>query len=139
MAHFARLDENNVVVEVIVVKNAVINDLPFPESEPLGVEFCRSLFGSDTVWVQTSYNNNFRTRYASISGVYDPIKDVFIYPKPFPSWVLNEDTTEWEAPVPYPDDGNFYTWNESTLSWDIVLLPTRSMGVGRDLPPEEAP
>lgn len=139
MAHFARLDENNVVVEVVVVNNAVVNDLPFPESEPLGVEFCCSLFGSGTVWVQTSYNNNFRARYAAVSGVYDPVKDVFIHPKPYPSWILNDETTVWEAPVPRPDDGNGYTWNESTLSWDIVPFTSRSMGMARDLPPEEAP
>ena len=139
MAHFAKLDENNVVVEVIVVKNAVINNLPFPESEPLGVDFCRSLFGSDTVWMQTSYNNNFRARYAAVSGVYDPVKDVFIHPKPYPSWILNDETTVWEAPVPRPDDGNGYTWNESTLSWDIVPFTSRSMGMARDLPPEDAP
>jgi hypothetical protein len=138
MAHFAQLDENNVVLQVIVVNNEELMD-GTDESEVKGIAFCQELLGSDTIWRQTSYNNNFRTRYAAVGGVYDPIKDVFISPKFFPSWVLNEETTEWEAPVPYPDDGNFYTWNESTLSWDIVLLPTRSMGIGRDLPPEEAP
>jgi|688.fasta_scaffold32315_4 hypothetical protein len=138
MAHFAQLDENNVVLQVIVVNNEELMD-GTDESEVKGIAFCQELFGSDTIWRQTSYNNRFRARYAAIGGVYDPVKDVFISPKFFPSWVLNEETTEWEAPVPYPDDGNFYTWNESTLSWDIVLLPTRSMGIGRDLPPEEAP
>jgi hypothetical protein len=126
------------VLQVIVVNNEELMD-GTDESEVKGIAFCQELLGSDTIWRQTSYNNNFRTRYAAVGGVYDPIKDVFISPKFFPSWVLNEETTEWEAPVPYPDDGNFYTWNESTLSWDIVLLPTRSMGIGRDLPPEEAP
>jgi hypothetical protein len=126
------------VLQVIVVNNEELMD-GTDESEVKGIAFCQELFGSDTIWRQTSYNNRFRARYAAIGGVYDPVKDVFISPKFFPSWVLNEETTEWEAPVPYPDDGNFYTWNESTLSWDIVLLPTRSMGIGRDLPPEEAP
>ena len=138
MAHFAQLNGSNVVLQVIVVNNEELMD-GTDESEVKGIAFCQELFGSDTIWRQTSYNNRFRARYAAIGGVYDPVKDVFISPKFFPSWVLNEETTEWEAPVPYPDDGNFYTWNESTLSWDIVLLPTRSMGIGRDLPPEEAP
>jgi hypothetical protein len=138
MAHFAQLDENNVVLQVIVVNNEELMD-GTDESEVKGIAFCQELFGSDTIWRQTSYNNRFRARYAAVGGVYNPVKDVFIHPKFFPSWVLNEDTTEWEAPVPYPDDGNFYIWNESTLSWDIVPLPTSSMGIGRDLPPEEAP
>ncbi len=84
MAHFAKLDENNVVLEVIVVNNAVLNDLPFPESEPIGIEFCQSLFGADTIWKQTSYNNNFRGIYAWVGGSYDPLNDVFVPPPPPP-------------------------------------------------------
>ena len=77
MAHFAQLDENNIVLQVIVVNNQAINNLPFPESEPVGVLFCQSLFGNDTVWKQTSYNSNFRQMLAVIGGGYDPQRDVF--------------------------------------------------------------
>ena len=80
MAHFAQLDANNVVTEVIVVNNAVVEDLPFPESEPLGVAFCQSLYGADTVWKQTSYNNKFRGVYAGIGFLYDANDDIFIAP-----------------------------------------------------------
>ena len=78
MAHFAKLDISNVVTEVIVVNNEVINNLPFPESEPIGVEFCQSLYGSDTVWKQTSYSGSFREVFAGIGYLYDPVKDVFV-------------------------------------------------------------
>lgn len=81
MAHFAQLDANNVVTQVIVVNNAVIEDLPFPESEPLGVAFCQSLFGTDTVWKQTSYNANFRGTYAGINYTYNAVTDTFVAPE----------------------------------------------------------
>ena len=80
MAHFAQLDANNVVTEVIVVNNAVVEDLSFPESEPLGVAFCQSLYGADTVWKQTSYNNKFRGVYAGIGFLYDVNDDIFVAP-----------------------------------------------------------
>jgi hypothetical protein len=80
MAHFAKLDENNLVTQVIVVNNDVIENLPFPESEPIGVEFCQSLYGTDTIWKQTSYNGNFRGVYAGIGYSYDPVQDIFIEP-----------------------------------------------------------
>lgn len=80
MAHFAQLDANNVVTEVIVVNNAVVEDLSFPESEPLGVAFCQSLYGADTVWKQTSYNNKFRGTYAGIGFLYDANDDIFVAP-----------------------------------------------------------
>lgn len=80
MAHFAKLDANNVVTEVIVVSNAAVEDLPFPESEPLGIAFCQSLYGADTVWKQTSYNGNFRGAYAGIGYTYDEVKNEFIAP-----------------------------------------------------------
>lgn len=80
MAHFAQLDANNVVLDVIVINNAVVEDLPFPESEPLGVAFCQSLYGADTVWKQTSYNNSFRGCYAGIGYTYDPVIDQFVPP-----------------------------------------------------------
>lgn len=78
MAHFAKLDANNIVLEVIVVNNDVVQNLPFPDSEPIGVAFCQSLFGVDTIWKQTSYNGNFRGNYAARGGTYDPVTDQFI-------------------------------------------------------------
>ena len=120
MAHFAQIDGNNVVLQVIVVGNSTIDDLPFPESEPVGVEFCRSLLGPDTNWKQTSYSASFRKNYASIDFIYDVTLDAFIPPKPYPSWLLNTQTCQWTPPVPYPNDGNFYSWNETTQSWDLI-------------------
>ena len=123
MANFAQLDENYIVTEVIVVNNETINDLPFPESESVGVAFLQSLFGSTTIWKQTSYNANFRKNYASIGYTYDPVLDAFIAPQPYPSWLLNTTTCQWQAPVPYPDDGKTYIWDEATLSWVLVEQP----------------
>ena len=117
MAHFAKLDENNVVLEVNAVNNQDVQNLPFPESESIGVQFLTSWSGGYTNWKQTSYNKNFRKNYAGIGYVYDAQKDAFIPPKPYNSWLLNENTCLWEAPVPYPEDGNIYSWNESTSSW----------------------
>jgi hypothetical protein len=122
MAHFAQLDASGIVTQVIVVNNAELSDLPFPESEPLGVAFCQSLFGSDTRWAQTSYNGNFRKNYAGIGYSYDAVRDAFIPPQPYyPSWVLNEGTCQWEAPIPYPGDADHrYAWDEATLSWVLI-------------------
>ena len=100
MAHFAQLNENNIVLRVIVVNNSVIDDLPFPESAPVGVAFCQSLYGENTIWKQTSYNANFRVNYAGIDGVYDPIKDMFIPPKPWDGCVWNAETNVWNCPAP---------------------------------------
>ena len=123
MANFAQLDGGYTVTEVIVVNNETINDLPFPESEPIGVAFLQSLFGSTTIWKQTSYNANFRKNYAGIGYTYDPVLDAFIAPQPYPSWLLNTTTCQWQAPVPYPDDGKTYIWDEATLSWVLVEQP----------------
>lgn len=117
MAHFARLDANSIVTEVVVVDNSVVDNLPFPESEPLGVAYLRDLFGSDTNWAQTSYNNSFRYHYAGIDYTFDVTAQAFIPPKPYPSWLLNTDNFTWEAPVPYPTDGRDYNWDEATQSW----------------------
>lgn len=119
MAHFAQLDANNVVTQVIVVSNDVINNEPFPQSEAAGITFCQSLYGADTIWKQTSYNNKIRKRYAGVGYTYDETLDAFISPKPYPSWTLDNTTTEWVAPVSMPTDGKFYVWNEETKSWDI--------------------
>jgi len=121
MAHFVQLDANNIVTTGIVVSNDVISNLPFPESEAIGVAFCQSLYGSDTVWAQTSYNANFRFNYAGGAGYkFDPTVSThgaFIPPQPYPSWVLNTDTYRWSAPVPHPVDGNIYRWDEQTETW----------------------
>jgi hypothetical protein len=123
MAHFAQLDDNNVVTQVIVVANEELL-LDGVESEIKGVIFCKSLFGEDTKWKQTSYNGNFRKNYAGIGYTYDVANDWFYAPQPYPSWTLDTDA-RWQAPVPYPtidpENPKFYTWNEETLSWDEVI------------------
>ena len=139
MAHFAQLDENNIVLQVIVVNNDDVQNLPFPNSEPLGVAFCQSLFGVSTEWKQTSYNSNFRKNYAGQGYIYDATRDAFIPPQPYPSWVLDEGTCKWDAPIPYPADaepairdpvtgelsgGRVYRWDEPTVSW--ILIPNNT-------------
>ena len=121
MANFAQLDAASIVTQVIVVNNETIDSLPFPESEPVGIAFCQSLYGPDTIWAQTSYNASFRYNYAGIGYTFDVTAQAFIPPKPYPSWLLNTTIYQWEAPVPYPDDGKMYYWDEATLSW--VLIP----------------
>tara|TARA_R110002073_G_scaffold155090_1_gene310353 strand:- start:698 stop:1018 length:321 start_codon:yes stop_codon:yes gene_type:complete len=101
MAHFAKLD-NNIVTEVIVAEQDFINS---------------GAVGDSFLWVQTSYNRNFRKNYAAVGYTYDKAKDAFIAPKPYPSWVLVEDTCQWEAPTAMPDDGKEYEWNEDTTTW----------------------
>lgn len=118
MAHFAELGENNLVLRVIVVDNKDTLDANGVEVEAIGAEFCRNLLGG--TWKQTSYNSNFRKNYAGIGFTYDSVRDAFIAPKPFASWVLNEDTGRWQAPVVYPSDGKMYVWNETTTSWDVA-------------------
>jgi hypothetical protein len=118
MAHFAQLDDNNTVLQVIVVANEELL-LDGVESEVKGIIFCKSLFGADTKWVQTSYNGNIRKNYAGIGYLYDPIANYFFAPQPYPSWVLNDDA-KWEAPIAYPTDGKIYTWNEDTQEWDLI-------------------
>lgn len=115
MAHFAELDENNVVLRVIVVSNADALDENGSESETVGAVFCQNLFGG--TWVQTSYNGNIRKNYAGVGYTYDAALDAFVPPKIYPSWVLNSDTAQWEAPVPMPSDGKRYRWDEPTVSW----------------------
>ena len=117
MAHFAQLNNHDIVITVNVVNNSDINDLPFPESEPVGIAYLQNLYGPETVWKQTSYNGSFRTRYAGINYAYSVEYDAFIPPQPFPSWLFDVAILNWVAPVPYPDDGNMYIWDENTLSW----------------------
>lgn len=118
MAHFAELDSNNTVLRVIVVHNNELLDETGKESEAKGIAFCQSLFGGN--WIQTSYNSNFRKNYAGVDFTYDGQRDAFIAPKPFPSWVLDETTCKWKAPVSYPFDGKIYNWNEETLEWVLI-------------------
>lgn len=120
MGHFAKI-ENGIVTNVIVVNNETLENLEFPESEPVGQEFIASL-GFDGIWKQTSYNGNFRVNYAGIGHSYDEINDVFIAPKPYESWILNEETYQWDPPLEYPNDGGNYMWNESGLKWEVVLV-----------------
>tara|TARA_B110000483_G_C17826463_1_gene401045 strand:- start:60 stop:428 length:369 start_codon:yes stop_codon:yes gene_type:complete len=120
MAHFAKINDNNIVEQVIVVNNDAILDENNIESEQIGIDFCKSLLGKNTNWIQTSYNGSFRKNYAGVGHIYNAKGDGFYAPQPFDSWTLNEDTFIWEAPVEYPDNENTYTWNEETLSWDLV-------------------
>lgn len=115
MAHFAKLNENNIVEQVIVVNNKILVDTNKIENEKLGIIFCSNLFGGN--WIQTSYAANFRKNFASSGYSYDPIIDAFIPPKPYESWILNIDTAQWFAPISKPNDGNVYYWDENTLKW----------------------
>ena len=122
MAHFAKLDESNNVLEVHVVHNNELLDENGQESEQKGIDFLTSWSGGYTMWKQTSYNGNFRKNYAGIGYTYDSVRDAFIPPKPFNSWILNEDTCLWESPVPYPNDDGRYRWDEDTVSWVEVTV-----------------
>ena len=129
MASFAKIGLNNKVIEVLSVVNEVLHDSNGVEQEAIGIDFLTKLTGYP-VWKQTSYNthsgvhNNggtpLRKNHAGIGYTYDEDRDAFIPKKPFNSWILNESTCQWEAPISMPNDGNKYFWNESTLTWDIV-------------------
>lgn len=126
MAHFAEIDANNIVKRVIVVSNDDCNGGDFPGSEASGAAFCHNLLGG--TWKQTSYNSNFRKRYAGKGFKYDADLDMFITPQPYASWTLNSEG-DWEAPVAKPDDGNEYIWNEdayqadNTAGWEAMDAP----------------
>ena len=117
MAHFAQMNGSNIVINVITISNEAIDNLPFPESEPVGVSLCKSIYGQDTLWLQTSYNGNFRKNYAGKGYSYNSSLDAFVAPKPYPSWVLNHETAQWEAPVPMPPGPGVYVWDEASKSW----------------------
>jgi hypothetical protein len=129
MASFAKIGLNSKVIEVLSVNNEVLKDSNGVEQESIGIDFLTKLTGYP-LWKQTSYNthngvhNNgetpFRKNHAGIGYTYNETRDVFIAPKPFNSWILNEDTCIWNAPVAMPIDDNKYSWNEQTLSWDLV-------------------
>ena len=121
MAHFAELDSNNVVLRVIVVDNKDTSTAQGDEKESIGIAFCERLLGG--TWVKTSYNGTIRKNYAGIGFAYDKDRDAFIPPKPFNSWVLNETTCKWDAPIAMPSDAGQgeppkkYTWDENTTNW----------------------
>jgi hypothetical protein len=123
MAYFAKL-ENNIVSQVVSVNNQELL-VDGVESEQAGIDFLKNLFGQDTIWIQTSYNRTFRKNYAGVGFLYDKIRDGFIPPKPFDSWVLNDDCN-WDAPVPMPTNGKMYTWDEESLAWKEVVMPNQT-------------
>ena len=114
MAHFAKLGIGNIVERVEVVSNDIAT------TEQAGADFLNNLYKTRDVWKQTSYNRNIRKNYASIGYRYDQARDAFIAPKPFNSWILNEDTCQWEAPVAYPNDDQDYKWNETIKNWELI-------------------
>ena len=127
MAHFAELNNDNTVSRVIVVNNNELLDENGVEKEAVGIAFCQSLYGPETRWVQTSYNGSFRKVFAGIGGYYDEANDRFINPKAYQSWVLNETTGDWEAPIPMPPQADYtaYEWNESEKRWDVIIDPKK--------------
>ena len=121
MAHFAKINNNNIVIDVNVVNNEIVNNLSFPESESIGIAFLTEWSNGYSNWKQTSYNGNFRKNYAGIGYTYDEGRDAFIAPKPYNSWLLDETTCQWKAPVDYPTDDKKYTWDENTTSWKELV------------------
>jgi hypothetical protein len=129
MASFAKIGLNNKVIEVVSVVNEVLHDSNGIEQESIGIDFLTKLTGYP-VWKQTSYNTRcgvhnsggtpLRKNHAGIGDTYDEDRDAFIPKKTFNSWVLNENTCQWVAPIPYPQDDNKYTWNESLKKWDLI-------------------
>jgi hypothetical protein len=117
VAHFAELDENNVVKRVIVVDNKDTADANGNEVESIGVAFCQKLLGGN--WKQTSYNGSIRKNYAGIGYAYRADIDAFVAPQPFPSWTLDANA-QWQAPVPMPEDGQMYSWDEEAGNWIAV-------------------
>ena len=129
MASFAKIGLNNKVIEVLSVHNNELKDSNGVEQEVNGIDFLTKLTGW-AIWVQTSYNTiggvhklggtPLRKNHAGIGHTYDEDRDAFIAPKPYPSWILNETTCQWEAPVALPDTENRYNWNEETTTWDLI-------------------
>jgi hypothetical protein len=131
MASFAKIGLNNKVIEVLSVVNEVLHDSNGIEQEVIGIDFLTKLTGYP-VWKQTSYNTHagvhssggipLRKNHAGIGYTYDEDRDAFISPKPYSSWLLNEESCQWESPIPYPQDGNKYTWNETIKNWEVVTI-----------------
>ena len=120
MAHFAELDEIHMVVRVVVIGDEDTADDEGKENEAIGIAFCETLFGGGT-WLQTSYNRQLRKHFAGKGFSYDPDLDIFVPPAPFPSWTrINNENDDWAPPVAWPDDGNFYRWNEDDQQWVLA-------------------
>lgn len=126
MAHFAKLGAGNIVEDVITVNNDILLDADGIEQEQLGIDFCHSLFGNNTTWVQTSYNKSFRKNYAAKGYTYMSSIDGFVPPQPsdenglYQSWTLSETTGNWTPPIAMPEDDNEYKWNEANQTWDAI-------------------
>ena len=129
MASFAKIGLNSKVIEVVSVVNEVLKDSSGIEREELGIQFLNELTGWP-IWKQTSYNTHngihdnggtpFRKNHAGIGFTYDEDRDAFIPKKPYNSWILNEQTCNWEAPIPMPTDGKRYNWNENLANWELI-------------------
>jgi hypothetical protein len=122
MASFAKIGLNGRVITVVSVNNEVLKDSSGVEREELGIQFLNELYGWP-IWKQTSYNNNFRKNHAGIGYTYDEDRDAFIPQKPYNSWILNEQTCNWESPIPLPSDASInkkYNWNENIKNWELV-------------------
>ena len=118
MAHFAQLDENNIVIHVSVIDNENLLDENRKENEEIGIKYLKSIHEEDSRWKQTSYNGSFRKMYAGIGYSYNKDYDVFLPPQPFPSWHLNTELLEWEAPIPRPNSENIMCfWDEENQVW----------------------
>jgi len=123
MAHFAQLDENNIVKQIIVISNDDIKDDNGNESEELGIDLCRNIINDpNSIWKQTSYNSNFRNKYAGIQNLYLEEFDAFVDSKPYDSWILNTTTLEWDPPISYPENYSELThlWDEENLCWQKI-------------------
>lgn len=122
MAYFAKIDESGIVLTVISIANSVIGEpeKAFPETEKIGSDFIVNTLGLSGEWRQTSYNMSFRKNYAGIGFFFDATRNAFIPPKPYPSWVLDEQTCLWNPPIQYLNDGKRYEWNETTTSWKEI-------------------
>jgi hypothetical protein len=120
MAYFAQIDDNNIVIQVIRVNDSDCQNSNGFEDENVGIDFCKSLIGQETNWKQTSYNAKIRKHFAGIGYIYDEENDAFYAPQPYPSWILNETTFIWEAPIAVPTDNKIYEWNEANEEWDEV-------------------
>lgn len=118
MAHFAEINNQNIIQRVIVVANDVLLDENSVEQESLGVSFCEQLFGGS--WKQTSYNSNLRKNFAVIGFSYDDARNAFLPPRPFVSWTLDEETCQWQPPVACPSDDNEYDWDEINQTWSLI-------------------
>lgn len=128
MAHFAKLDNNNVVVQVIVIGNDILLNADGVESEELGAQFCEQIAGPGP-WLQTSYNHNMRGRFAGPGMIYLPDRDIFIYPCPSRGFVLNENG-EWVPPFMPPNDLDWFEWNEERQDWDLIEKHNNSIETG---------